>query len=104
VLVALACALVVSACGEDASQRVARQALQAQLESEADDGGYRIGDVHCSRGARVYFNAVRTTRFICTARRRDGGDCDRFRVELVSNAAARVALERRRAGCVLPGM
>jgi hypothetical protein len=103
VLVALACALLVSACGEDASQRAARQALQAQLESEAV-GGYRIDDVHCSRGARVYFSAVRTTRFICTARRSNGGDCDRFRVELVTDAAARVMLEQRSVGCVLPGM
>jgi hypothetical protein len=87
---------------EDASQRGARQALQAKLRRLPDEGGYRADDVHCTRDARVVLNAVRTTRYFCTAPR-PGGDCDWFRVDARKDLPPRIVLARRNAGCVLPG-
>ena len=90
-------------CGEDASQRSAREALQAHLRSLPGTGGYDVARVHCSRAGRLYFSAVRTTRFLCTAQRADGGDCDWFRVDLADGGSPRVQLTRRGGGCVVPG-
>jgi hypothetical protein len=100
---AAAALLLGAGCGEDASQRSAREALQGHLGTLPDTGGYDRARVHCSRAGRVYFDAVRTTRFLCTAQRADGGDCDWFRVDLADGGRAHVLLVRRGAGCVLPG-
>ena len=86
---------------EDASQRGAREELQAKLRRLPDEGGYRADDVHCTHDARVVLDPVRTTRYFCTALR-EGGDCDWFRVDARKGLAPRIVRVRRNAGCVLP--
>ena len=88
---------------EESGQRGAREALQTHLRTLPDDGGYRVSDVHCTHGGRyVYFQSVRTSRYFCTARVAEGGDCDLFRVDARPDGTAAVTRIRRGAGCVLP--
>jgi hypothetical protein len=97
----LALALVGAGC-EEAGQQGARKALQAYLRALPEEGGYRVSDVHCTRNGRyAYFQSVRTKRYFCAARR-EGGDCDLFRVDARADGSAAVVLVRRGAGCVLP--
>ena len=98
-----AAALLTAACGEDASQRSAREVLQARLRALPQAGGYDMAQVHCSRAGRLYFTPVRTTRSLCTARRTASGDCDWFRVDLPRDGRVLVLLLRRSAGCAIPG-
>src|SRR5262249_30892037 len=93
---------VLTGCG-DSGARGARAALPAHLRPLPDDGGYRVSDVHCTHGGRVYFQPVRTTRYFCTARVAESGDCDLFRVDARRDGSALVTPVRRAAGCVLPG-
>jgi hypothetical protein len=101
VLLLVLSGLVLAGC-EDAQQSDARNVLQAYLRRLPDDGGYRVDDVHCTHAARVILDPVHTTRFYCSARRAQGGDCDLFRVDARKTGQAVIALVRRGAGCVLP--
>ena len=98
----LGVALVILTGCEESGQRGARGALQAHLRTLPDDGGYVVSDVHCTRGARVYFQSVRTSRYFCTARVANDGDCDLFRVDALRDGTAAIVRVRRSAGCVLP--
>jgi hypothetical protein len=102
VAAAAAVAIVFLTGCEEAGQRGAREALQAHLRGLPGDGGYRVSDVHCTRGGRVYFQSVRTSRYFCTARVAEGGDCDLFRVDARADGTAAITRVRRAAGCVLP--
>ncbi len=90
-------ALLLAGCtAELPEQQAARQILQAYL---VDRPGYD-GTVHCTRNPRPWFVGRTASVFICTARR-DDGDCDWFRVT-AAGGPPRAALDRERAGCVLP--
>jgi len=102
VLFAVLAVVLLTGC-EEAGQKGAREALQANLRTLPADGGYRVSDVHCTHGGRyAYFQSVRTSRYFCTARLADGGDCDLFRVDARPDGTAAVLRVRRGAGCVLP--
>jgi hypothetical protein len=88
-------------CG-DASERGAREAVQTYLRRLPDEGGYDADRVRCTPSARVVLDPVRTTRAFCAAPRRDGGDCDWFRVDARKDGPPVIVLARRNAGCVLP--
>ncbi len=100
-MLAVAAVVFLTGC-EEAGQKGAREALQARLRTLPADGGYRLSDVHCTHGGRVYFQSVRTSRYYCTVRVADGGDCDLFRVDALPDGTAAVLRVRRGAGCVLP--
>jgi hypothetical protein len=94
-------ALALAGC-EDANQRNARHVVQDYLRGLPDDGGYESDGVHCTKAGRLFLDPLRTTRFVCTVRLAQGGDCDWFQVDARKDGSARVTLVRRRAGCVLP--
>ena len=68
----------------------------------AGDDRY-TGRAHCTDAAKTgFFVEQPTERFVCAGRRADGG-CDWLRVTLRAGQEAGVALDRRNAGCTLPG-
>lgn len=96
-------ALVLAGCGgtEDATQRFARQAVEAHV---AGDAAYEADGVHCTGNPRPWFVERQATVVICAVRRTEGG-CDWFRVELIPEAtrvATKIRLDEENAGCVLP--
>ncbi len=103
-LLALGVLLVaVAGCGgaEDATQRFARQATESHLANNPD---YEPGGVRCTGNPREWFVERQASVVICAARRTDGG-CDWYRVEIVpvrSRPGARIRLESKDAGCILP--
>ena len=100
-LVVLA-ALAVAGCGaEDETQEFARHAVESHV---AGDPAYDASDVRCTPNPRPWFVEEQANVVICRVRRTDGG-CDRFRVDLVRDTVrvtARIRLDVRDAGCVLP--
>ncbi|HEX5582085.1 hypothetical protein [Gaiella sp.] len=83
------------------TQRFAREATESHL---ANDPAYETGGVHCTGNPREWFVEQQASVAICAARRTDGG-CDWYRVEFVpvrSRVGARIRLESRDAGCILP--
>jgi len=100
-LVVLA-ALAVAGCGaEDETQEFARHAVESHV---AGDPAYDASDVRCTPNPRPWFVEEQANVVICRVLRTDGG-CDRFRVDLVRDTVrvtARIRLDARDAGCVLP--
>ena len=95
--------LLAAGCGgtEDATQRFAREAVQAHV---ANDDAYDAGGVHCTGNPRPWFVERQATVVICAVRRTEGG-CDWFRVELIPEATrvtTKIRLDAQNAGCVLP--
>jgi hypothetical protein len=88
-------------CG-DASERGAREAVQAYLSRLPDEGGYRADRVRCTQTGRMLLDPVRTTRAFCAAPKRRGDDCDWFQIDARKDRPPVIVLVRRDAGCVLP--
>ena len=99
----LLCAiLVLAGCGgvEDASQRLAREAVEAHVTG---DPAYDADRIHCTGNPRPWFVERQAVESICAVRR-SGGGCDWFHVDLipVGNAmTTRVRLDAPDAGCTL---
>ena len=94
--------LVLAGCGgaEDASQRVAREAVEAYVAGNPAYDGDRI---HCTGNPRPWFVERQATESICAVRRAGGG-CDWFHVELIpvgNGLTTRVRLDSPDAGCTL---
>jgi hypothetical protein len=101
-LVVLCGVLVLAGCGgtEDASQRVAREAVEAHV---AGNPSYDSRRIHCTGNPRPWFVERQATESICAVRRTSGG-CDWFHVDLipVGNAlTTRVRFDAPDAGCTL---
>ena len=102
-LVASCCALLVLAgCGgtEDASQRLAREAVVARV---AGDPAYEADGTHCTGNPRPWFVERQATESICAVPRAGGG-CDWFHVDLIPvgpGVTTRVRLDSPDAGCTL---
>jgi len=94
-------ALLVTGCGaEDATQRIARAAVESHV---AGDAGYD-DHVRCTSNPRPWLVETQATSVICAVRKSAGG-CDWFRVDLVRDTVrlrAKVRLDQPDAGCVLP--
>lgn len=61
---------------------------------------YELERTRCTDDPAPWFVARPANVFICAVRRTDG-DCDWYRVD-VASGVPQVALDRRRAGCILP--
>jgi hypothetical protein len=94
-------ALVAAGCGaEDDTQRFAREAVEARV---AGDGAYD-DHVRCTPNPRPWLVEQQATSVICAVRLAAGG-CDWYRVDLVRDTfrvRAKVRVDQRNAGCVLP--
>jgi hypothetical protein len=94
-------ALLVAGCGaEDATQQLAREAVESHVAGDAayDD------HVRCTGNPRPWLVEAQATSVICAVRKRTGG-CDWFRVDLVRDTVRvrpEVRLDQPDAGCVLP--
>jgi hypothetical protein len=102
-LLAAVAVVLLAGCGgaEDATQRFAREATESRL---AANPAYDTDEVHCTGNPRPWFVERQARVVICAARKVDGG-CDWFYVELVPSAVgarAKIRLEAKNAGCVLP--
>lgn len=98
---ALALVFVLTGCGEDAQQRVAREETQAYVASRPDAERYELAEAHCTNSARTgWFVIVETRTFVCSVKRAAGG-CDWFRVDSGADGT-RVRLAEPDAGCALP--
>ena len=100
--VLLCAVLVLAGCGgtEDASQRLAREAVEAHV---ADDPAYETDRIRCTGNPRPWFVERQATESICAVRRARGG-CDWFHVDLIPVGPAvttRVRLDAPDAGCTL---
>ena len=99
----LLCAiLVLAGCGgaEDASQRLAREAVEAHV---AGDSAYETEGIHCTGNPRPWFVERQATDSVCAVRRAVGG-CDWFHVDLIpvgNVMTTRVRLDAADAGCTL---
>jgi hypothetical protein len=60
-------------------------------------------DARCTRGARVIFQAVPTTLYICDVHV-GGAQCDEYSARLRKGRPPLVTLRRRRVDCILPGV
>ncbi len=83
---------------EDPAQRTVRQEVQRQLTGDPD---YDSSETHCTGSPRPWFVEEQASVFICAVRRVEDGGCDWFRATIVGTRL-QVALDRPRAGCVLP--
>jgi hypothetical protein len=94
-------ALLVAGCGaEDDTQRFAREAVETRIAADASYDDH----VRCTSDPRPWLVARQATSVICAVRLRTGG-CDWYRVDLVRDTfrvRAKVRLDQRDAGCVLP--
>ena len=94
--------LVLAGCGgaEDPSQRLAREAVAAQV---AGNPAYEPDGIHCTGNPRPWFVERQATESVCAVRRAGGG-CDWFHVELIPVGhvmTTRVRLDAPDAGCTL---
>lgn len=91
-------ALVLAGCsGEDSSQRLVRERVDARV---AELGGYPGERSHCTRTPRPWLVPQATSVYLCTVPRGDG-DCDLFTAQ-ITDFGVKVTLTDERAGCVLP--
>jgi hypothetical protein len=91
-------ALVGAGCsGEDSTQRLVRERVDAQV---ATLGGYPAERSHCTRTPRPWLVPQATSVYLCAVPRGDG-DCDLFTAQ-VTDFDVKIERTEERAGCVLP--